>query len=395
MGLLITALSLVFFILYPLGEIFSLSFAGGIRLSPIDVGVGLLAVIGISRFIRQKPPFSKILLSIGLFLLTCIISLLVNSITLTLYPFLNASLYFLRFVLYVSVILTISQGMSQEKRKIPLILFFSGLLLMIIGYGQYFLFPSLRGLTYEGWDPHFYRMFGTFLDPNFFGSFLVLFILVSLSLFSQKTSGRIFFGIVTVLAIVALFLTFSRSAYIALSVGIVMFLFCKGYKTRILQSLFVLIVIGATVILLLAKQTEGNNLLRTASTAARFNNLFRAGTIIHDNPVFGIGFNAYKYEQYRRGFEAAPGWDNSHGNNGVNNSYLFVWATTGIIGLTAYFLFLRTVFRAAWKEKKYNAFIIASFAAMAVNGLFENTLFYTFIMLWLFILVGLIESNEQ
>lgn len=395
MDILTITLGAVFLLLFPLGEVVTITFGQGIRINPLDVGAFFITFVGLFYWLLHKKTIPKLFIWFGVFLLTCIISLLVNSFKLRINELTIAILYFFRFIMYAGSVVTVWMLPNKKKLNILIILFGSGCLLLFFGYIQYFFFPSLRGLTYEGWDPHLYRMFGTFLDPNFFGSFLVLFILLSLYLLGLWKKYKVVLTIITFLAVIGLFLTFSRSAYIALGVGIVTFLFCKGYKRKIAQSLGVLLVIGLLVVFLLARQSEGTNLLRTASTAARFNNLFRAGKIIQDYPIFGVGFNAYKYAQHTEGFIGGMGWEDSHSSNGVNNSYLFVWATTGIIGLIAYVLFLWKIYMYSLQEKQYGALVFASFAAISINSLFENSLFYSFILLWLFVLCGLIVNNEQ
>ena len=44
----------------------------------------------------------------------------------------------------------------------------------VFGWIQYFFWPDLTYLKYLGWDDHYFRLTGTFLDPNFMGLVLVL-----------------------------------------------------------------------------------------------------------------------------------------------------------------------------------------------------------------------------
>ncbi|HEV2339395.1 MAG TPA: O-antigen ligase family protein [Patescibacteria group bacterium] len=390
MDILTVLLWITFVLLYPLGQVFAIDFPSGIRVSPLDVGMTLLTVIGYGIFFTKRKPFPRYLFPMLGFYATCILSLLVNIFVLPVHDVLIASLYFLRFVDYTSIAVVISQLSEKKKQHVPFVFFMCGILLTICGYIQYFLYPSLRNLIYDGWDQHLYRMFGTFLDPNFFGSFLVLFTLLCLYLYLEKRAYSLFYLVVAGVGSSAVFLSFSRSAYIALGTGVVVLLFLKGYRKLIGASMVILLVTGIIIVFLFAKQSEGTNLLRTASTAARFDNLFRAMAIIKDSPVFGVGFDAYRYAQLKKGFIATSGWESTHNGGGVNNSYFFVWATTGIIGLLAYLFFLRTIFVSSVKKKGIGVLVLASFAAMSVNAIFENTLFYPSIMAWLWVLAGLI-----
>ena len=40
---------------------------------------------------------------------------------------------------------------------------------------NYFIFPDVRSLAVDQWDPHYYRLVGSLLDPGFTGIILVLF----------------------------------------------------------------------------------------------------------------------------------------------------------------------------------------------------------------------------
>jgi len=90
--------------------------------------------------------------------------------------------------------------------------------------------------------------------------------------------------------------------------------------------------------LISSSNVENMNLFRRTSSLARLNNYSTAIKIITGHPLLGVGFNSYRYvkEMYIK-----PGLGNipSHADAGLDNSFLFILATTGIIGLLAY-LFL-------------------------------------------------------
>jgi hypothetical protein len=69
---------------------------------------------------------------------------------------------------------------------------------------------------------------------------------------------------------------------------------------------------------------------------------------------------------------------------GMDSSLLFVAATTGIIGAAAYIYLLFSMIRNGKKSRFY----IASFAALLVHSLFVNSLFYPWVMIWMWILTG-------
>jgi O-antigen ligase len=88
----------------------------------------------------------------------------------------------------------------------------------------------------------------------------------------------------------------------------------------------------------------------------------------------------------------------SHADSGTDNSYLFILATTGIVGLIVYIGFLRSLFHMSWnvyKEKRsiFAIVFIASLSSVLIDSLFINSLFYPFIIVWLWMLVGLINYS--
>ena len=56
-----------------------------------------------------------------------------------------------------------------------------------------FVYPDLRNLWYLGWDPHYYRVFATLLDPNYVGILLVLTIFVWIYIWVNNKKLRIWF----------------------------------------------------------------------------------------------------------------------------------------------------------------------------------------------------------
>jgi len=92
-------------------------------------------------------------------------------------------------------------------------------------------------------------------------------------------------------------------------------------------------------------------------------------------------------------------WLTTHAGAGVSNSYLFVLATTGIAGFLLFLFFLYFLFKILFERKKQGIaladFAIAALIGILVHSLFDNTFFYPFTMLWLFILVGIAVSNGK
>ena len=87
----------------------------------------------------------------------------------------------------------------------------------------------------------------------------------------------------------------------------------------------------------------------------------------------------------------------THAGAGTDNSFLFVLVTTGIIGLVSYiyllFSILKSMFRKITKKNNLAYITFSSCIAVIVGSFTINALFYQFVMLWLWILIGITESS--
>ena len=79
---------------------------------------------------------------------------------------------------------------------------------------------------------------------------------------------------------------------------------------------------------------DGVKLERTFSIIQRWEN-YQAGFKLWQQPIFGLGFNTLRY--YNQDYL-------SHASAGQDSSLLFVAVTTGLVGLTAYLFWLKSIF---------------------------------------------------
>ena len=108
----------------------------------------------------------------------------------------------------------------------------------ILGLMQFFLYPDLRNLMYLGWDPHYYRLFSTLLDPNFVGIILVLTLILGCGLWKKKQKN-FFLMIGQLIGFVSLLLTYSRSSYVSFAMAVVcLAAWTKQWKVVIALALF-------------------------------------------------------------------------------------------------------------------------------------------------------------
>ena len=396
-------LLILLFIIFPFGQLtrLPLSFSPSIRIYAHDIVIVLiLGTWLVATFNkRMKMVYPPLFRPIGYFVAAMLISLSVNAFR---YPFselLVGLTYAVRWTTYASLYVILYNLVREDKKIINTLLTFlmgAGVVSALFGIMQYFLYPDLRNLMYLGWDPHEYRVFGTFFDSGFTGLIFVLTIIVLTGQWmSKKIAIRgnwiIMSGLV--LTYIALALTYSRASFAALFIGFSVISFFRKSVWPIALVTFLLL---ATIFLLPqpSPMAEGTKLARTTSVQARLTNYEQSREIIQDHPVFGVGFNMLRYENRSRNFVPAYEWEESNAAAGLDNSVLFVWAATGTAGLIAYLNLIFQITKSAILQlsnpsmRQWGILILATLAAILTHSMFNNSLFYPWIMIWLWVLFG-------
>jgi O-antigen ligase len=400
MGLLKIFFS-VFLLSFPLAEVGRIQFENGVAITLNDLFLGVLFFYWVVyRFlIVNKPIKSYLNKPILIFIFAALLSLVINFFNLSINNFLIASLYLIRFVCYLSLYFIVKEFSPSFKKRITFLLMTSGLLVLLLGYIQYFLYPSLRNLFYLGWDEHLYRMFSTFLDPNFAGIFFAIFFIYNLIFVKEYISKKyniksLMFLSLSVITLIGVYLTYSRSAFIALIVATTTYLILIEKKRFIVFALAFLLLI----IFIAPKsfRTEGTNLLRINSSTARINSTEQGIQIFQQNPIFGVGFNAYRYAQNKYLDLNNSYWQVTHSGAGTDNSFIFIIATTGIVGLVSYLYLLKSIFvlsKNNIRKNKYAIVLFSSLLGLIASSIFINSLFYVLLLEWVWLLAGLTESS--
>lgn len=389
-------------IIFPFGQLGRLTLGeseAALQINDVVVGflVGGWVVLNLIK--RKKfnpPPLSK---PIFIFFSLALLSILVNLPSWE--GNLTGGLYLLRWAEYAGLYFFLYEAFLDKKftrGKTLRILTVSGVIVGFIGILQYFLYPDLRNLYYLGWDPHYFRVFSTFFDPAFTGMILVLtLILLVIFFFRERPKGALkwWFWVAIIVVYSAFALTYSRSSYLAFLSG----MSAIAYLKRAPKFFFFTILIFISTLILLPKMENriGSNLVREETSLARIINWKQSLQIIRDHPIFGVGFNNYRQVQTSYGFLKEEG---SHAGAGADSSMLFVWATTGIVGLAAYlwlgWLMVKLALHSWHTEKSiYGLALFASLAALFFHSLFVNSLFYPWIMEWVWILAALVSVENR
>jgi len=394
----IELLLIILIALTPLGQLGRINYGENIffylndLLIPIILAIWFFYRLNVSKKIHV--PIMGILL-LTFFVWTGI-SLAHAAFTLGRTEFIVSALYFVRLILYSSLLFVAYDLVKAGKSKRLLItMVVTSLVVAIFGFIQLVVVPdfSAKAAT-EGWDPHQFRLLSTFYDPNFVGGFLAISLALCLAGFFKYQDRRVLLGFVAAVNFIAIVLTFSRSAYAATAVVLVVIALLKWRKL-----LLVLPFIAAAVFVIepraLDRLTE--QIAPGTSGYLRLISWSNSLTISQDNLLFGVGYNAYRYAQESYNFIQPTVAIGGNSGAGADSSLLLVLATTGVIGLL---LWLALIFGALWvgwrayrKGSIWGVALLASLPALLVHSIFLNSLFYQWIMLYLWIMIG--ASNAE
>lgn len=238
---------------------------------------------------------------------------------------------------------------------------------VMFGLGQYLFIPDTRDIALLGFDDHYYRLIGTLLDPNFAGLVLVFGVLYFVN------RGK---GLLALVLLFCLALTFSRSSFLALGVSYGFYVLkSRDWKLLSFILAFILFVWVAP-----KPFGEGVNLTRTYSIVSRVENSKEVVSGGMTNWLYGEGYNfvaAKKGETSEKGFENRGG--------GIDNSILLVLTSSGVIGILSLIYLL-------WRvsvQYKDNLLVLSSGVALVVHSLTNNSLFFVPVMVFFLGLVAM------
>lgn len=223
---------------------------------------------------------------------------------------------------------------------------------------QYIWIPDTRIIKLLGYDDHYFRAIGTLLDPN-----LSAIIYIWAFYWFDNKKNSLFWQTVSILLLAA---SFSRSGYLAFVFSLFL-IFLRDFR----WSRFVWIPILFVFVWFVPKPFgEGVNLTRTYSVSSRIENTKENLSIKPTRLLFGEGYNfvtTNKNTNY------------TNRSSSVDNSYLYLIKTIGIVGLIG-FLYLVADFFAVVRRENW---AIGAFGALMIGGILNNTLFQLQIMiLW-------------
>ncbi len=245
------------------------------------------------------------------------------------------------------------------------------------------------------------RAYGGMDHPNILGGVLALSLILAAYLLAKKkmmvTSKQVwssvFLFIFYFIAIYALFFTFSRGAWLALAAGflIILIVFIIN-KDKWVLSRFVALIFFSAVLIgiaaapfqeLLMVRLDAQTRLEQKSIAERESYLIQAQRLLENNFLSGVGIGNYSVAIGRADGNTKPAWDYQP----VHNTFLLLWAESGIFSLISFLIFVFFLI----KDGRRELYTWAILAALIVLMLLDHWLIsLPFGVLSLFFFLGLI-----
>lgn len=346
--------------------------------------------------LKSAPMFYRLLC---LFLIWCIVPA-INSIK---YigissDFMISVSYLIRLMAYTlfGFVLFVEMRNKLFLKTIIVSSFVTGLIISLLGFIQLILFPDLSKLDVSlMWDPHKNRLVSTLLDPNFTSIILLICLSFGLLLLKQYRGKKILLGMLVILC--AIFLTYSRSGWLALGVFILI-IGALRYRWLLLVSFLLFF---SSYFFVPRIQTRLVGITDPSdSFYHRFESWNNALTVINQEPLIGLGYNSYRYIQSSLGLFD---YNNDLGNRsgaGVDSSLLLIWATTGILGLSIYlfwYLFSLIYMLISYlKRRDFDWLIgVSLFSGLLLNSQFINSLLYPQVVILMLLFFNAIYFNQS
>ena len=275
---------------------------------------------------------------------------------------------------------------------------------ILLGFVQFYFIPDISKFSTEGgWDPHTGRLLGTWLDPNYLAGFLGFLLPIIAGVWYRKRNYLLL--LLGGIALVALFLTFSRSGYLAAMIGLGMFFFLRDWKIILLAILIAGLGLASNE----RAQKRVGELTGTMASIVlqdtaeidptaklRIQNWIKSIDLWKKYPITGIGYNTYRWRAAEEGVVD----ENYFSAGGADGTHLTVLVTTGILGTLIYLWFLGTLFWRPiyrwWKSRDERQLGFAmGLLSLIIHSIFVNSLFFPLIFLPVIIIAGVLQSNDS
>ena len=396
-GLIGIAVTLIFALV---GELYRFH---GVLLIDLWVPIFSFSYLGWRYLKKDTLTWPKTIWPAAAFLFIGLSSLLLHSGDMSWTEFAYSFFYSIRWLSLFMLYLIVLNESPHTRKYILWMLFAFAFLLSIAGFIQFKIYPDFKELEEIGWDPHSGRLLSTWFDPNFVGGFLAFSIPLILGSALDNKKWRILLLPVAATIFIALGLSFSRSAYLALITGLFIFGLIKSWRSLVVMGTLILILMIAPGpiqdrTLSIADSIESvfteDYTLPDESARLRFGSWEEAWLLFVDNPIIGHGYNRYEYAALEQGTLKDLA---IHSASGSDSSLLTILATTGLAGFIPFFAIYIIFAKQAWKDRKsgLSTGFLASLCGLFIHSIFVNSLLFPLFMAPFFLSAGLLNLLKR
>jgi len=255
------------------------------------------------------------------------------------------------------------------------------------------------------------RAYGTLSHPNIIGGFLAIVLIINIVLyfkvwekFNQSNDRQyriyiLFSLILIILNTVGLLLTFSRTAWLAFLIGLLLLIpwavdrYHKWGAIMITKVIFIVIVTALATIMIFTEpfQTrwQASQRLEKLSLTQRKDYYQDARQIINKHWLTGVGVKNYGQAV----FNEINGQRSSYEYEPVHNTLLLIWAEIGFGGVAVFVVMLIYLFAGSMNKKKY--FSACLIFALTMLLIFDHWLWSMVFGLYFFwLVVGLSVRSD-
>lgn len=226
------------------------------------------------------------------------------------------------------------------------------------------------------------RAYGSFPHPNMFGGYLVMTLIATSLLWyryrREQKQWMVIVWFAAVLQLIALFLTFSRAAWIAIAVyavGLFVYMWNeageKKHLTKIALSFVgVFLVLASIFFPLIKNRTTHTSSLEVRSTVERVSGYHEAWNLFQERPLFGVGVGNYTAALIEKD-SSRPGWEYQP----VHLVPLLLLVEIGLAGVLALLIVIINFYKLCCSVQKRNRlFVMLMIMPLFILALFDHFL---------------------
>jgi O-antigen ligase/capsular polysaccharide biosynthesis protein len=246
--------------------------------------------------------------------------------------------------------------------------------------------PLLTGLYVGGLGQGLERVVGPFFNPNYFGLFAGLGVVLAIGVAVEAPRHRRLALLCLPILALAVMGTLSRGGVAATGVGILAWLWFRNRQLALVIGAAAVVAGLVVTPLLVQARLDASNAAAVAAAQAgisdsdqeRFESVAAGTSLFLLDPVFGVGFGQYEY--------VSPRFVGNSFATSAHNQYLKILAEQGMVGTALYVVGAAALLVAMrGSGSRWRRTAIAMLAVYAVSGLFLEplTTFQTSGVLWL------------